>query len=200
MRSFAYNWCRIKSLWEGRGPARARPCPDKEGSQATCPHPEIQRGWTPLTRLAIQFIQKDIKSWGGKVQLPQVCRSLSMWKKQRSLRQRTKWYSFYRNNILFQPDAAINFSWTESTTTVEIFEFKHVLKVQGRRRRGAAGACAPALSKVGGTSGFEPPPPTFGKMKCSNFAISSFFKVKNEKFSWLASLANLALFIFSKLS
>ena len=65
---------------------------------------------------------------------------------------------------------------------------------------GAAGACAPALSKVGGTSGFEPPPPTFGQMKCSNFTNSSFFKLKNAKFSWLASLANLTLFIFSKLS
>ena len=29
--------------------------------------------------------------------------------------------------------------------------------------------------------------------------FASFFLVKNEKFSWLASLANLTLFIFSKL-
>ena len=64
---------------------------------------------------------------------------------------------------------------------------------------GQRGLVPPHFQKWGGTSGFEPPP-TFGKMKCSNFAISSFFKVKNEKFSWLASLANLALFIFSKLS
>ena len=58
---------------------------------------------------------------------------------------------------------------------------------QGHRRRGgvAAGACAP---------------PSFGQIKCSNFAISSIFKVKNANFSWLASLANLTLFIFSKRS
>ena len=74
--------------------------------------------------------------------------------------------------------------------------------IQGRRRRGggAAGACAPALSKVGGHKWVCAPPPTFGQIKCPNFAISSYFKVKNAKFSWLASLANLTLLLFSELS
>ena len=70
-----------------------------------------------------------------------------------------------------------------------------VLYLQGRRRRGAAGACAPALSKVGGAQvGLSPP--TFGQTKCSNLAIFSYFVVKNAKFSWLASLANFTLIIF----
>ena len=47
---------------------------------------------------------------------------------------------------------------------------------------GAAGACAPALSKVGGGAQVGLSPPTFGKMKCSNFAISSFFKLKMKNF------------------
>ena len=37
---------------------------------------------------------------------------------------------------------------------LEAVGFPSRIPIQGRRRRGAAGACAPALSKVGGTSGF----------------------------------------------
>ena len=56
--------------------------------------------------------------------------------------------------------------------------------LQGRRRRGGqGGARASPLSKVGGTSGFMPPPPTFGQSKCSNFTICSYFVVKNTIFS-----------------
>ena len=68
---------------------------------------------------------------------------------------------------------------------------------------GGRGARASPLSKVGGTSGFVPPPPhTFGQSKCSNFTICTYFVVKNtifSKFSWLASLANFNKSIFSKL-
>ena len=72
---------------------------------------------------------------------------------------------------------------------------------QGRRRRGGGGSggLCPRTFKSGGAQ-VGLCPSTFGQMKCSNFAISSFFNVKNAKFSWLASLANLTLFIFSELS
>ena len=64
------------------------------------------------------------------------------------------------------------------------------MQIQGRRRRGGSGGLCPPTFKSGGAQvGLSPP--TFGQIKCSNFAISSFFKVKNAKFSWLASLANL---------
>ena len=42
---------------------------------------------------------------------------------------------------------------------------------------GEGGARASPLSKVGGTSRFVPPPPTFGQSKCSNFTICSYFVV-----------------------
>ena len=71
--------------------------------------------------------------------------------------------------------------------------------VQGRRRRGGSGGLCPRTFKSGGAQ-VGLCPPTFGQIKCSNFAISSFFKVKNAKFSWLASLANLTLFVFSEIS
>ena len=79
--------------------------------------------------------------------------------------------------------------------------------MQGRRRKGggAAGACVPPHFQKwgggGGTSGFYPPPHTFGQTKCSNLAIISYFVVNlNAKYSWLASLANFTLLIFSNLS
>ena len=42
--------------------------------------------------------------------------------------------------------------------------------------------------------------PTFGQTKYSNFDIFWYFVFKNAKFSWLASLADFTLLIFSKLS
>ena len=76
---------------------------------------------------------------------------------------------------------------------------------QGRRRRGggSGGMCPPPPTfKSGGVQvGFSPPPPpTFGQTKCSNFDIFSYFVAKNAKFSWLASLANFTLSIFSTLA
>ena len=72
-------------------------------------------------------------------------------------------------------------------------------KTKGVGEGGGSGGLCPRTFKSGGAQvGFSPP--TFGQIKYSNFAISSFFKVKNAKFSWLASLANLTLFIFSELS
>ena len=57
------------------------------------------------------------------------------------------------------------------------------LWLQGRRRRGAGGARAPPLSKVGGGHKWVcAPPPTFGQSKCSNFTICSYFVVKNTFF------------------
>ena len=92
-----------------------------------------------------------------------------------------------------------NFNIWYDFLTFERREYREFL-YQGRRRRGAGGGglCTPPLplSKVGSTSGFLPPPPSFGQIKCSNFAIWSYFVVKNAKFSSLAPLANLALLIF----
>ena len=45
------------------------------------------------------------------------------------------------------------------------------------------------LSKVGDTSGFVPPPSSFGQIQCSNFTICSYFVVKNAIFqNFLGSL------------
>ena len=40
--------------------------------------------------------------------------------------------------------------------------------------------------------------PTFGEIKCLNFAICTYSVVKNAKKNWLASLANFNSLIFSK--
>ena len=61
--------------------------------------------------------------------------------------------------------------------SVGIVYFKGV----GEGGGGAGGARASPLSKVGGTSGFVPPP-TFGQSKCSNFTICTYFVVKNTLF------------------
>ena len=59
---------------------------------------------------------------------------------------------------------------------------------------GAAGACAPALSKVGGGAQVGLSPPTFGQTKCSNLAIFSYFVVKKCKI-FLARFARQLYFI-----
>ena len=66
------------------------------------------------------------------------------------------------------------------------------IPLKGVGEGGAAGACAPALSKVGGTSGFEPP--HFWQTKCSNLAIFSYFVVKKCKI-FLARFARQLYFI-----
>ena len=75
-------------------------------------------------------------------------------------------------------------------------QFKHLLNnqkthVKGVGEGGAAGACAPALSKVGGAQVGLSPPPTFGQTKCSNF---SYFVVKKCKI-FLARFARQLYFI-----
>ena len=73
------------------------------------------------------------------------------------------------------------------------------LELKGVGEGGQRGLVPPHFQKWGGAQ-VGLCPPTFGQIKCSNFAISSFFKVRNAKFSWLASLANFTLFISSELS
>ena len=55
----------------------------------------------------------------------------------------------------------------------KIFAKENLLKVKGVGEGEGGGACASPLSKVGGGHKWVcgPPPPTFGQIKCSNFAI-----------------------------
>ena len=75
-----------------------------------------------------------------------------------------------------------------------------IFKGVGEGGGGGSGGLCPGTFKSGGAQVGLCPPSTFGQIKCPNFAISSYFKVKNAKFSWLASLANLTLLLFSELS
>ena len=69
---------------------------------------------------------------------------------------------------------------------------------------GAAGTCAPALSKKGTHTWVCTP--TFGQTKCSNFAkyllifCSLKCKIVNNNKHWLASLANFTILLFYKFS